>query len=188
MFVINEVVESSDQREGIAVNIVGNEVTIWISCLNPEPEEIEDFNKSPFEIGVGFGLGALVFAYKIGKLDWQDLLYSYQYSKLQYRLGNDIFIEPSIEYLNRNEPLNLKIYLFDAGKKQVVGKRTFLLPETLKNEVIEGFKSQKYDRVPILCTISDSVKIQAFESVKEFLENQPIDSIVAGLKKHTFTY
>lgn len=186
MFAINEVIDSSDQREGIAVNIVGNEVTIWISYLNPEPEEIENFNKSPFEIGVGFGLGTLVFAYKIGDLDWQDLLYSYQYSKLQHRLGNDIFVEPSIEYLTKDEPLNLKMYFFDAGKKQVIGKRTFLLPETLKNEIIEGFKIQKYNKVPILHTSSDSVKIQAFESIKEFLENQPVDSIVAGLKKHIF--
>lgn len=175
------------QGEGIVANIIGNEVVIFISYYSPEPEEIESFKKSPIHFGVGYGLGTLVFAYKIGNLDWQDLLYSYHYSQALHKQGQGLFIEPSIEHLKDNESLPLKIYLIDAETSNVIAERSFQLPEEIKAEVIMGLKEQKYSKIPILNTSAASSKLQAFEFSRDFLECQPVEAIVEGLKKYTFS-
>lgn len=175
-----------EQQEGIMASVIGNEVAIFISYYSPEPEEIELFKNGPIEFGVGFGLGALIFAYKIGSLDWQDLLYSYNYSQWLHRQEQVMFIEPTVESLGPEDVLSLKMYLIDADTNTLVAKRGFQLPEELKNEVIMGVKEQKYSKVPILNSSSVSTKVQAFEFLRDFLECQPVEDIVEGLKKHTF--
>lgn len=176
-----------EQQEGVMTTIIGNEVNIFISYYNPEPEEVESFKKSPIQFGVGYGLGALVFAYKIGDLDWQDSLYSYHYSQWLHKQEQCLFVEPSIEQLNGGESIPLKMYLIDAETAELIAERSFQLPDELKNEVIMGLKEQKYSKIPILNTLHASTKIQAFEFTRDFLECQPVEAVVEGLKKYTFT-
>lgn len=188
MFEEKEVVGFLKHQEGIKVNIMGNEINIFISYSKPTIEEIRTFKDCPIQFGVSFGLGVLVFAYKIGELDWQDLLYSYHYSQWLHEIGEGIFVEPSIEYLKENEALPLNMYLVDSDTNEIIHKRSFNLPNKLKREVIRGLKEQKYSSIPILNTLSSSTKIQAFECSKDFLESQPVEAIVEGLEKYTFNF
>ena len=177
-----------EQQEGIMVGIIGNEIKVFISYYEHGPEEVEAFKKDPVQFGVGFGLGALVFAHKIGNCGWQDSVYSYHYAQFLHNQGQGLFIEPSIEDLKEGEALPVTRYLIDSETAEVVAKRSFHLPEELKNEVIMGLKEQKYSKIPILNTLDSSSKIQAFEFVRNFFECQPIEHIVEGIKKCTFNY
>lgn len=175
-----------EQQEGVFAGIVGGELRVFISYYSPESEEIEAFKTGPIQFGVGYGLGALVFACKINGFDWQDSLYSYHYSKLLDKQGQWQFVEPSVEYLKCGESLPLNIYLVDAETTELIAERRFTLPEELKSEVIEGLKEQKYSKIPIINTSDSSSKIQQFEFTRDFLECQPVEAVVKGLKKHTF--
>lgn len=186
MYEKGDVLGFSLKEEGERVNIVGNDITIWQSYFSVTPEQVENFEKGDVDLGVGFGYGVLLFAHKTGNAPWIDFTYSYHYSYWLYKTGQDIFIEPSLEFLKDDEPLLLKIYLMDTGTTTIMAKRVLELPPHIRKEIIKGFKAQKYGKVPFIQSLTEDAKVQAYKQVTEFIQQQPIESIVKNLKRHTF--
>lgn len=186
MFEKGDVLTFSLKEEGVRFNIVGKELTIWNSHFSITPEEIEAFETSDIQLGVSFGYGVMLFLCKLGNRPWNDLAYSYHYAQWLYETGQDLFIEPTLEYLEDDEPLLLKIYLMDTGTTTVVGKRIVEIPKDMRAEIISGLKKQKYEKLPFVHSTSEGAKLEAYEVVKDFIQQQPIEDILNNIKVHIF--
>lgn len=174
-------------KEGVRVCIRGNEVNMWIAYSSPSPQELDLFQNSPIEIGVlGSNCGILVFGYKIGNMKWQDLYYSINYAKFLADKDNDVYIEPTIETMGEDEPLNLILYFLNTDTCRIMGKRSFKLPKELKEQISFGLHIQKGEQDLLFNNLSRSSKVEVFLMLQDFAYSQPIEAVVEPLVKHKF--
>lgn len=171
--------------EGSNVHVYGDALVWWVSCSKPTHEEIMKFETSPIEFGIAEEQGILIFGYKTKNHPWLFVHYNYYNDKLRGELGEKCFKEPTID--SSTKPLLLKLYMSNIDTKQIVAKRVFELPDTMKEKVIEAIHIQKTFSVPIIQSLEPKDKISFFMHLRDFYELQDTNIIVKAMERKIFT-
>ena len=186
MYQKNDYIQWDIFNEEERMNIVGDSIIVWFSYYNISEEEIYEFENEYVEFGVNGGMGVLTLGAKIGNSPWLIFNYNYHHAKHLGEIGDNIFIEPTVEELKISEALKVKIYLVDTGNKKVCSKRVFELPENMKEFIVTTLKHQKEGIIPIINSDFDGDKIALFHCITNFLDFQSTGSIVNNMLKVKF--
>ena len=123
------------KQEGVFVDIDDSGMQIIVNYFNPSPEEIEQFSqRKPFEIKFVTLQGIIMFALKIGDLNWMDAAYS---PHLSLNLTHDL------PYFSDGNGLATILVLTDASTARIVALRMIGLSEKFSNSLASEIKDAK---------------------------------------------